>query len=420
MEIKTLDEIGFNFAHGTVSAEKMPDIVSGPEPGLVGACQHYGQNPTGGKGQPFSEYPNLKEVVNRVSLTKIWGKGMGPEWADLRLSNVFPNAFEACIHCAGIVRQLLQIASGGERESLTTDLIQSTCAALKAVSLNGYNSLASKLGESWLTLAGESPHSSIRGSTDLLNRSRLIDRVFEVIDIAIADGNLRFESSVCPPVHNTPFLHDLTRWIAGLDQIPDKNPRLVAFSVAYSDGLKDENAEVQSVSGNEVPGDVYHFVFESVAGGSGCVYLNPRQMFLGLAQDFVNGVFDTAAEAARASLDGDSPFRSVRVSIRKVAKETKEWEFPPLLFDRAISGKSATGAAALGLLHTWRGTFPDSDLVVLAEIDEYGKLGPVGSLEKKAKAIARHCPGWTAVVPDKNSESKLQESCEGRFFVKVC
>lgn len=149
----------------------------------------------------------------------------------------------------------------------------------------------------------------------------------------------------------------------------------VEVHVALSYGIRENNACVASL------------VLEVSTDGAGQIFHHPEDAVSApVAPDFVLSIED-AWQSVLGLLDEQGHKR----------KFDGRWQ---LLQDSEplarVTGRSASGAAALAAYHALRGTLPDEGLIVLAEVDEKNikQLQGVGGVPAKIMAVMEANKKW--------------------------
>ena len=322
-----------------------------------------------------------------------------PALDDIARNPRLVEAVEVYIDCAWIAR--CAITAGNDPAQVKLDQLCNVVS--DALGGDGGGSTAPTIDSlrSWVEAAHKGGQGRQKLPPDLSPvLPALVEEVFSKLGASKSNGLA---------LRSPPFLRDLTMMILedGTTSLP-RQPvtRFVAFAVARG---RDNESQARSidVKSSQPSGAIYYLAFELIENGQGRTYIAPEQAFVQLREDFREGLLHTAPQAVLNSLSV-SPKVDLRISLL---------QNPPgatmprgqLLFDPSLEGTSATGAAALGLAHAWRGTYPDSDLIVLADAEECGALKAVGHLEAKVSAVLENDRFSTIVAANAKAKGEIDE-----------
>ncbi|MCX6927551.1 MAG: tetratricopeptide repeat protein, partial [Verrucomicrobia bacterium] len=174
----------------------------------------------------------------------------------------------------------------------------------------------------------------------------------------------------------------------------------------------------------QLKGGIATLVFDVYSPGNGRLTLNPEESFRIVSDDDFTASLSTAWRLAlevAKNEDGRSEFPDV---VWRVIKESPSmagldekafFESAGLRWKGPIAGRSASGAASRAFHHLLKGTNPDPDVFVLAQVCKNGtptsEIQGVGGISAKVEAIADTGHSATVVVTEKDkAEASLAVS----------
>jgi HEAT repeat protein len=158
------------------------------------------------------------------------------------------------------------------------------------------------------------------------------------------------------------------------------------------------------------------FQFEILSEGHGQVFIVPEQSFVQFVEGFED-LFDGTVKAARRLLgcrergnESDVRVRINRLRASPCGDEALGGAVGQLSLGLGVlEGRSATAAAAAGLHSALSGSVHDRRVIILAEVDEQGRLGPVENVDRKTRQAVAWSLFDTAVVVQENEEEARRE-----------
>lgn len=147
------------------------------------------------------------------------------------------------------------------------------------------------------------------------------------------------------------------------------------------------------------PGETY-VVFDAEGNGEACL-IRARAHPYRLVLDSDRVVLDLdARESTRIALTGLA--KVLRRHARAPARTGVQvgWRLPISLLKQRplVTGPSLGLAVAIAVVSSWKGRAPPEDVAATAAVDSEGKLGPVGGLEGKVRALAARWPNVKRLV----------------------
>ncbi|MHC4116594.1 MAG: HEAT repeat domain-containing protein [Planctomycetota bacterium] len=157
--------------------------------------------------------------------------------------------------------------------------------------------------------------------------------------------------------------------------------------------------------------------FEVLPDGRGEVFVTPEQAFVGLERGF-DDLLDVAATSAWQLIRDEQTTDvkpDVRVKINRleiIEEKGGQRNIEPerrLLDNDVLEGRSATAAGAIGLYYALIGKVYDPRVIILAELNNHGNIGPVDHIDTKIRKVS--CSGMfdTVVVAKANEDQARKE-----------
>jgi tetratricopeptide (TPR) repeat protein len=228
------------------------------------------------------------------------------------------------------------------------------------------------------------------------------------------------------PAEAPPEVRERADWSLACVQIFRGEPSRKRIAVPIA--LADEMIQLR--------GGIATLVFDVYTPGNGRLTPNPEESFRILPDDDFTESLSTAwriALEAAKNEDGRSEFPDV---VWRVIKESPSmcgldekafFESAGLRLKGRIAGRSASGATLRAFRHLLKGTNPDPDVFVLAQVRNDGtptnQLQSVGGISTKVEAIADTGHSATIVVTEKDeAEARLavsKKKANSRIHVDV-
>ncbi len=206
------------------------------------------------------------------------------------------------------------------------------------------------------------------------------------------------------------WLYDLIVLLLGNSQ---KRPKIRETRVPFV--LVSENIDLENEKSF-----IAEFEFDVLPNGRGEVFITPEQSFVEFKKGF-DDLFDVSLAAARRTVTDEEDTDTnpdIRVRINRIEtaigkRSRQEIDLERRLLDNdVLEGRSATATGAIGYYHALSGKVYDHRVIVLAEVDARGNLGPVDQIDTKIRRVVSSGLFDTAVVADGNEGQAKKELSE--------